>query len=220
MRIIWLFRRLLFALVQTPRRLVRLFTFYHHPFYRSYTPSVKWAAAGLLLADTLFLFDIFEILSNLFSPNSRFLTKIEIDRAEKIFKNALYYALIMVDKRSLPVKRGFAHAYVTFNTVNSWRPIRADVFIHELVHVWQYQQFGAGYIAAALAAQRSPAGYDYTFTEGWHMASFFDLNAEQQAEFVQDFYLQEKGFYTQRFIQRHIVASGVQERFLNEMIQG
>ena len=123
----------------------------------------------------------------------------------------------MYDKRSIPVRRGMAHAYVTFNTINSWRPIRADIFVHELTHIWQYQHFGAGYIVAALSAQRTAAGYNYTFTEGWYRGSFFDLNAEQQADFIQDNYLKRKGFYPQWFSQNHVIESGVDARFLKEL---
>ena len=217
MKIIWFFRRLLFSFMQTPHRVWRLLTFYNHRFYRIYPPSVKLSAVGLLLADLFFFFDIFEILSNLFSPNSRLLTATEIQRGQEIFGKSIDFKLVMYDKRSIPVRRGMAHAYVTFNTINSWRPIRADIFVHELTHIWQYQHFGAGYIVAALSAQRTAAGYNYTFTEGWYRGSFFDLNAEQQADFIQDNYLKRKGFYPQWFSQNHVIESGVDARFLKEL---
>ncbi len=218
MKIRWLFRRILFIFKQTPRRVGRLLTFNNHRFYKIYTPSVKRQILVLLLADLFFFFDIFEILTNLFSPNSRLLTAIEIQRGREIFGNSIDFELVMHDKRSVPVRRGMAHAYVTFNTINSWRPVQADVFIHELTHIWQYQQFGAGYIAAALAAQRTAAGYNYTYTEAWHRGSFFDLNAEQQADFIQDVYLKRKSFYPQWFSQNHVIESGVDKRFLEEML--
>ena len=217
MKILWLLRRLFYSLTQTPVRFWRLLTFYNHRFYRIYTPSVKLAAAGLLLADSLFFFDFFEILTNLFSPHSRLLTVIEKERCKEIFGKVIDSELIMVDKRSFPVKKGYTHAYVTFNTINSWRPIRADIFVHELTHVWQYQNFGAGYIACALAAQKTAAGYNYTFTEGWYQGSFFDLNAEQQADFIQDTYRKRKGFYPQWFSQNHVLNSSVDERFMKEL---
>ena len=217
MKLTWLFHRILFALQQTPRRVWRLFTFYNHPFYRIYPPSVKWASAGLLLLDLFFFFDIFEIISNLISPNTRLLTDVEIQRGRSVFDKKIDFKLVMYDKRSVPIKRKMAHAYVTFNTINSFRPIRADIFVHELVHIWQYQNFGAGYIAAALAAQKTAAGYNYTHTEGWHEGSFFDLNAEQQADFIQDTYLQRKGFYPQWRASLYVADSGVQDKFLDEL---
>jgi hypothetical protein len=216
MKLTWIFHRIFFALKQTPRRVWRLFTFYNLPFYKIYPPPVKMKAAGLLFAEVFFFFDIFEIISNLISPNTRLLTDIEIERGRSVFDKKIDFKLVMYDKRSIPVKRGMAHAYVLFNTINSYKPIRADIFIHELTHVWQYQNFGAGYIAAALAAQKTAAGYNYTFTEGWHEGSFFDLNAEQQADFIQDTYLKRKGFYPQwrGFL---AVDSGVHNRFLDEL---
>ena len=214
----WLFLRIFFSFKQTPRRVWRLLTFYNHRFYKIYPPSVKMKVAGLLIADLLFFFDIFEILTNLFSPNSRLLTAIEIQRGREIFSKVLDFKLVMHDKRSLPVRRGFAHAYVTFNTINSWRPVQADVFVHELTHIWQYQQFGAGYIAAALYAQKTAARYNYTFTEGWFQGSFFDLNAEQQADFIQDVYLKRKGFYPQWFSPNHVLEGGVDNSFMQEVL--
>ncbi len=218
MKIRWLFRRILFVFKQTPKRVWLLLTFNNHRFYKIYPPSVKRQIFSLLLADLFFFFDIFEIFTNLFSPNSRLLTATEIQRGREMFGNAIDFKLVMYDKRSIPVRRGMAHAYVTFNTINSWRPVRADIFVHELTHVWQYQQFGAGYIAAALAAQRTAAGYNYTYTEGWYQGSFFDLNAEQQADFIQDLYLKRKGFYPQWFLQNHVIESSVDKRFLEEML--
>lgn len=217
MKLLWLFRRVLFALKQTPHRVWRLFTFYNHPFYKIYPPSVKGASAGLLLLDVLFFFDFTEIVGNLFSFKTRLLTAIEIERATEVFGQTVDFKLVMYDKRSIAIKRGFAHAYVSFNTINSWKPIRADIFIHELVHVWQYQNFGAGYIAAALAAQRTAGRYNYTHTEGWHEGSFFDLNAEQQADFIQDIYLQRKGYYPQWRQSLTVMDTGVHDRFLDEI---
>lgn len=218
MKLTWLFRRIFFALQQTPRRVWRLFTVYNHPFYKIYPPSVKMKAAGLLFAEVFFFFDIFEIISNLVSPNTRLLTDIEIERGRSVFDQKIDFKLVMWDKRSIPIKRGMAHAYVLFNTINSYKPIRADIFIHELTHVWQYQNFGAGYIAAALAAQKTAAGYNYTFTEGWHEGSFFDLNAEQQADFIQDTYLRRKGFYPQWRAAVAFMDSDVHVKFLGEII--
>jgi hypothetical protein len=197
-KLTWLFHRLVFSLVQTPSRIKRVFTFWYAPFYRNYPVSVKIQSFGLLLLDLLFLFDLIEIGNNLVRPHIRNLTGIEIGRGGKMFGKSLDFRLVLMDKRSQPVKRGFAYAFVTFNTINCWRPMPADVFIHELTHVWQYQNFGAGYIAAALYAQRTPAGYNYTYTEGWHLSEhLLDFNAEQQADLIQDAYRMQMQQYAQ-----------------------
>ena len=185
----WFIRRLRFSLLQTPHRIARLFTIWSMPFYQIYPISVKINAFLMALLDLFFLFDMIEITNNLVRPHIRTLTEIEILRGSKMFGTSLDFSLVLLDKRSAPVKRGFAYAFVTFNTINCWKPIPADVFIHELTHVWQYQNFGAGYIPAALWAQKSPGGYNYAYTEGWYLSTnLFEFNAEQQADLIQDAY--------------------------------
>lgn len=67
------------------------------------------------------------------------------------------------------------------------------VLIHELVHVWQYQHFGAVYIGKALKAQKSKEGYNYGGMENlYHQMlkgnTLTHFNFEQQAEILEDYY--------------------------------
>ncbi len=189
----WLISRIIFSLKQIPSRITRLFTVWWAPFYRNYPLKVKIQSFLLLLVDVFFVFDVLEIVNKIARPHIRTLTDIEILRGSKMFGNTLDYSLVLLDKRSIPVRRGFAYAFVTFNTINCWKPIPPDVFIHELTHVWQYQNFGAGYIAAALYAQKTSAGYNYAYIEAWHLSEhLLDFNAEQQADLVQDAYRLQK----------------------------
>ena len=136
-----------------------------------------------------FLFDIYEIITNLTRKHVRPLTSSEILRGSKIFAQHIDFTLVMLDKYSLPVKHGMAHAFVTFNTINCCRPISPDTFIHELTHIWQYQRFGAGYIALALAAQKTKQGYNYAYEPHWYLSkNIYDFNAEQQADLIEDYY--------------------------------
>jgi len=90
-------------------------------------------------------------------------------------------------------------AFATFNTVNlpaSGPHVREhlDVLIHELVHVYQYERLGSVYTAESIRAQRA-AGYSYGGTAGLRRARaegrhFCSFNREQQAQIVQDYYLQ------------------------------
>jgi hypothetical protein len=185
----WLFRRIVFSLMQTPSRILRIFTLWWSPFYRIYPLKIKIQALAWSFFDALFVFDILEIINNFVRPHIRTLTEIEIERGAKMFGKTLDFSLVLLDKHSEPVQRGFAYAFVTFNTINCFRPMPPDVFIHELTHVWQYQNFGAGYISAALYAQKTPAGYNYAHAEGWHLSEhLLEFNAEQQADLVQDAY--------------------------------
>lgn len=69
-------------------------------------------------------------------------------------------------------------------------------FIHELTHVWQYQQFGIRYLYDALVVQLKygAKSYDYGGKSGLLQAfetgkTLFDFNPEQQADIARDFYL-------------------------------
>jgi hypothetical protein len=69
-----------------------------------------------------------------------------------------------------------------------------DILIHELVHVYQYERLGSVYGLESLYAQRT-SGYNYGGVEGLRRAQaegkrFCAFNREQQAQIVQDYYLQ------------------------------
>jgi hypothetical protein len=67
--------------------------------------------------------------------------------------------------------------------------------VHELVHVWQYVHRGAIYIPRALAAQRTPAGYDYGGWVGLRDArTLDDFNYEQMADVIEDAFRLAEGY--------------------------
>jgi len=96
-------------------------------------------------------------------------------------------------------RRNGGRAFATFHTVNlpsTGYHERSNVAIvlHELVHVYQYERAGSRYFAEALLAQHE-AGYDYGGIEALHQACangkrLRDYNREQQAQIVQDYYMQ------------------------------
>lgn len=68
-----------------------------------------------------------------------------------------------------------------------------STLIHELVHVWQYEQLGADYIPESLSAQLSNEGYDFGSDEGLrnrleHCQGLTSFNFEQQAAIVEEYY--------------------------------
>ncbi len=196
----WVIRRMVFAIRQYPTRLKRLFTYYSHPFYT----KPKFRAFPFIFAECFFLFDMYEISSNIIKPSVRPLSKKEILRGSEIFGNSIDFDLVMIDEKAQLLTKQLNVAYVGFNTINSWGKLREDILIHELVHIWQYQHFGAGYIINALVAQKSEAGYNYTKATHYltppEGAKWYDydtihqLNGEQQADLVQDYYRLKKGF--------------------------
>ena len=62
-----------------------------------------------------------------------------------------------------------------------------------MVHIWQYQLFGAVYIYFAWKAQISKEGYDYGKAQALvagvkNSKLFYEFNFEQQAEIIQDYF--------------------------------
>ena len=221
MKTAWLIRRLLYIIRIYPKRIARLFTYYFHPFY----VKPKFRALPFMLMDCLLIFDIYEILFNILKPNIRPLTDAEILRGAEIFGKNIDFSLVMVDDEAHKAVVGHYIAYVSFNTINSHGGIPPDIFIHELVHVWQYQNFGAGYIMQALWAQSTKAGYNYTDVtangvrqEGWSdVKSIHQFNAEQQGDLVQDYFRLKTGLRAQWGHRSTMKDLGKYEKFIEEI---
>ena len=121
----------------------------------------------------------------------------EIHEARSVFGEAIRYDLVRIDKQP---KIGLAKeviAYVTFFMINYKRNISMPIFIHELVHVWQFQQYGSVYISKSLKAQKSPEGYDYGGSENLFKIMVLGkniqhFNFEQQADIIEDYYKKRK----------------------------
>lgn len=213
----WVLQRVQYAFMNFPKRFFRLFFYFKMPFYKRRAGHSLVRSFPLLLLDLIFFFDMYEIISNNIKHNTRPLTKEEIEKGKTIFGDKLNYNLIRIDEKATIMTKDKGIIYVGFNTINSWGALREDIFIHELVHVWQYQQFGAGYISNALKAQTSKEGYNYAYNKGWEKsASIHDFNAEQQADIVQDYYRLKKGFGAQWKLEKSVQLSDYQ-RFIDEI---
>ena len=125
-------------------------------------------------------------------PDKRSLSESEIEAARKVFATGLKYEPVRIEKMG-----GFtellngSRAYTWGNTINLPGKAHAyphqyvSIIIHELVHVWQYQHGGWGYISNALLAQTFGDGYDFgkALRQGKPWAK---MNPEQQAQMIQD----------------------------------
>ncbi len=156
-----------------------------------------WFGWLLLLMDWLGLVDLYEGLSSLFKYKTRPLLEEEIRRAKSIFGNTIDLNRVRIDERAWLGPRQYQFCYVSFHTINSWGIMRDDILIHELVHVWQYERFGALYIAKALLAQQEE-GYDYGGWTRLHQVrnaggKLSDFNFEQQADIIMDYYRLQTG---------------------------
>ncbi len=129
-------------------------------------------------------------LANLvFRIGSRRLQADEVALGEKIFGKSIDFQKIRIHETSI-FARNMNVAFVTFNVIHCHSGMESDVFAHELMHVWQYQNMGPSYIAYALVAQRTQEGYNYGGEKYLKTAdSIFDFNCEQQAQIVQDYFL-------------------------------
>lgn len=146
-----------------------------------------------LLVDCLFFPEILTALNLFFKRNTRRLTAREIALARSIFGEHVDYQKIRIDERSHIGCRQRHFAYVGFNVVNCWGKLSDAHFIHEIIHVWQYQKHGSVYIPRALWAQRTPAGYNYGGAEALQKAAeegrgLDAFNYEQQGDIVADYF--------------------------------
>jgi hypothetical protein len=125
-------------------------------------------------------------------PDKRSLSEAELVAARKVFASGLKYDVVRVEKMGsfLELLNG-SRAYTKGNTINLPGKAHAyphqyvSVIIHELVHVWQYQHGGWGYIPNALWAQAFGDGYDFgkALRQGKPWAK---MNPEQQGQMIQD----------------------------------
>lgn len=143
--------------------------------------------------DLIFLPFWYESIFTILKKSVRPLTEEEIKEAKQIFGSSIDYDLVRVDIKPHVGLGKNVVAYVTFFLINYKRKISMPIMMHELVHVWQYKQFGSVYIAKALKAQVSREGYDYGGMENlYHQMlrgkTLTSFNFEQQAEIIEDYY--------------------------------
>ena len=167
---------------------------------KPYPSSRRYRFLELLVraAEYLFLPQLLMALNSVFKRGTRPLTQREVALARKIFHESIDYQKVRMDERSVLGCRRYRFAYVGFHYINSWGPLPDAVFVHEMVHVWQYQRFGAVYIPRALWAQTTKEGYDYCGIAAIRRAnaenrSLLTFNYEQQGDIVADYFCLKNG---------------------------
>lgn len=146
-----------------------------------------------MLADCLLFPEILTALNRFFKPETRRLTAREVALARSVFGENVDYQKILLDDCSHIGCRQRHFAYVGFNVINCWGKLSDAHFIHEIIHVWQYQKHGSVYIPRALWAQRTPAGYNYGGVKALQKAieqgrGLDAFNYEQQGDIVADYF--------------------------------
>ncbi len=144
------------------------------------------------IADLVLVPDILEFILVWFQPNIRVLSDDEKKYAREYFGAKIKLDNIRISE-SVPKRiKNLAIAFVTFHTIHFSEKISIPVFIHEMVHIWQYQKFGSVYIYRALKAQRSYEAYNYGGLENLYAKMidnyiFTDFNFEQQGAIFEDY---------------------------------
>lgn len=157
-----------------------------------------WLEMFFYLLDILGVPELYEILMDWVKWDTRPLTEKEINLAKPIYGDSISYNRIRIDETATIACKRHHIYYVSFYTINSWGSFRKDIFIHELMHVWQFKKMGSIYIPRALLAQRTLLGYNYGGVEPLIVAKekgkgFASFNLEQQADIVSDYYCLKEG---------------------------
>ncbi len=158
-----------------------------------------WIELVLLFLDLIGIGEIYETIVDFLKFNTRPLKPWERKLAQEVFGNAINYKRVRVDEWALIGPPQMKICYVSCYIVNSWGKMSNATLIHELVHVWQYQNIGLTYIPRALRAQYSSAGYNYGGLAQLKRfkkqgKTFFAFNLEQQAEILSDYYNLKNGY--------------------------
>jgi len=157
-----------------------------------------WMRLFFATIDLFGIPEIYETLRQFIKFKTRKLTEKEVRIAKTVFADSIDLAAVSVDERAfLGCKRGHL-LYVSFHTINAWGTFGPELLVHELVHVWQYEQLGSQYIPLAWQAQSSRNGYDYGGSDALRNfieegKPFRSFNLEQQAEIVTDYFKIMKG---------------------------
>lgn len=136
---------------------------------------------------------LYDTLSYRLKRSARKLTDLEITVGRSVYGDSIDYTKVNIDEKAYLGPKQYRLCYVSFNTINSWGKMSDELLVHELMHIWQYQHFGAVYIPRALWAQRTKEGYNYGGLDGLITAwkadqKIWEFNYEQQGDIVSDYY--------------------------------
>ena len=132
----------------------------------------------------------------------RHLTPGEVDLAQSVFKDSLDYDRIRLYARPFvffqPLESAMApngHIYVRGGMEDDYSRaglMRRAFFLHEMTHVWQFQNRVLNPLLAGLReALRHGLRYDRAYFYRLHYGyDLLDYGLEQQASIIEDYYLQ------------------------------
>ncbi len=153
-----------------------------------------------------------EVLSQIISPDGgnlagaqngsgpRPLTNEQIELAKAIFGDSINYDEVRINNSSwLSIANGeisdwdSARPFVLGNTINTVGELPDRTFIHEMMHIHQYQTQGWGYIPEAIGDRNYDYEYDelreYSQNPDYEGKRIDQFGLEQQGEIVMDYFL-------------------------------
>jgi hypothetical protein len=160
---------------------------------------LQWIGTRLIdLIGIVGVGEAYETVMDFLKFNTRPLSGSERSKASSVFGASINLELVRVDQHAIlgPGLSKNPREYTSFHTINGWGSIDDATLIHELTHVWQYEQAGAIYMPQAIHAQMTMgnAAYHYNGAAGLQAARssgqrLTSFNREQQAQIVEDLYL-------------------------------
>ncbi len=160
---------------------------------------VWWIEFLIYLMDIIGIPELYETVLDFLKFNSRSLYAWEIEMAKSIFGKSINYRRVRVDELSIAGPKQKSFCYVSFYIINSWGSMQNSILIHELTHVWQFEQMGSVYIPRAIKAQKSKMGYNYGGVSALKASiekgkSFLSFNLEQQGDIISDYFRIKDGY--------------------------
>jgi len=146
------------------------------------------------ILDIFWVGELYESIMEWVKYSTRSLNAKERWIVATIFGTSVDVDRIRIDEGSFTARWGRV-TYVGIYTINSSGPMSEDLFVHELIHIWQYAHLGSVYIPRALRAQRSPEGYNYggVIQLGLGDAEWMSYNYEQQGDILADYWRAKNG---------------------------
>ena len=205
-----MFQQLIHKLQATALRLahivrwlpVRLQRLGKHLQHFCWSSSQWWLELLYLILDVVGIPELYEIVADWIKWSSRPLRPEEYELVYPIFGDTIQYDRVRIDERAVLGPPQLKICYVSFYTINAWGGMSNALLVHEMVHIWQFQQWGSVYIPRALKAQGSAEGYNYGGAPAivnWARQNgrLEDFNPEQQADLIADYWRLQNGWQTQ-----------------------
>ena len=152
----------------------------------------------LLILDLLGLPEILEILHEFVNWKLRNLIESELDLGKRYFGDSIALKRIRINPSDYLISKKLNIAFVSFYTIHYFETISDATFVHELIHIWQFEKIGSPYIVRSLWAKLQPEGYDYggvhsLLRDKAQNKQLLDYNYEQMGDIVRDAYLYDQG---------------------------